>query len=56
MYDTVNAALLTTILTEWFPGGLTSLFSTSGRVPVNVLYQNCLYGKTCSHMDGEVPH
>ena len=35
MYDTVTFALLTTILTEWFPGGLTSVFSTRGRVPVS---------------------
>ena len=34
-YVTVSSAPeLATILTEWFPGGLTSLFSTRGRVPV----------------------
>ena len=34
-YVTVSSAPeLATILTEWFPGGLTSPFSTRGRVPV----------------------
>ena len=60
LYDTMTFALLTTIVTEWFPGGLTSLFSMRGRVPESDIYIEVskmsrsvlLY----SHMDGEVPH
>ena len=60
LYDTMTSALLATIMTEWFPGGLTSLFSTRGRVPVCVI--NIEVSKmsrsvvSYSHMDGEVPH
>ena len=62
LYNTMTSALLATIMTEWFPGGLTSLFSTRGRVPVSVInieVSKMSRSVTCisySHMDGEVPH
>ena len=60
LYDTMTSALLTTIVTEWFPGGLMSLFSMRGRVPESDIYIEVSKMSrsviSYSHMDGEVPH